>query len=93
VRGELLQAQPALLERFGDETEVEHLEVAQAAVHQLARAAGGAGREIARLDQTDRESAGRGVEGRAAADHSAADDEDVERGRRHRIESGLTVLR
>jgi hypothetical protein len=90
VRRELLQVQPAFLQGLGDEPEVEHLQVAQAAVHELAGPARRARREVARLDQTDRETAGGGVEGGAGADDSSPDDQDVERGGLHRVEGGLT---
>ena len=67
VRGELLDEQPAFLQRLGDQPEVEHLQVAQAAVDQLARAARRAGGEVAGLDQPDGQAAGRGVERGARA--------------------------
>ena len=44
----------------------------------MRRAARGAGGEVARLDERDREPAGGGVERRAGPDDAAADDEDVE---------------
>jgi hypothetical protein len=93
VRGELLQQEAALAQRLGDEAEVEHLQVAQAAVDQLARPAGRAGREVAGLHQADAEPPGGRVEGRAATDHTAADDQDVERLRAHGVEGGFAVLR
>ena len=78
VRREGLHQQPALLERLGDQREVEHLEVAQAPVDELAGAARGARGEVAGLDETDLEPAGGGVERRAAADHASPDHQDVE---------------
>ena len=72
------QQQAALLERLLDQREVEHLEVAQAAVDQLGRARRRAGGEVALLDQADLEAARDGVERRTDADDPAADDEDVE---------------
>ena len=58
VRAERLQGEPAFLEGFEDQTEVELLEVAQTAVEQLGRTAGGAGGEVAGFDAGRR--AGRG---------------------------------
>jgi hypothetical protein len=78
VRRELLDEQPALLQRLGHEPEVEHLEVAQAAVDEFARPARRAGREVAGLDQPDGQTAGGGVERGTRADDTAADDQDVE---------------
>ena len=72
------QQQAALLQRLLDQREVEHLEVAQAAVHELRRARGRAGGEVALLDQADLEAAGHRVERGADPDDAAADDEDVE---------------
>jgi hypothetical protein len=92
VRCEPLQVEPALLERLGDETEVEHLEVAQPSVHELAGPARRARGEVACLDQADRQAAGRGVEGRATTHDATTDDQDVEGRGRHRVERGETVL-
>ena len=78
VRRQALGEQAPLVERLAHEPEVEALEVAQAAVDELARAAGGAGGEVALLDQRHREPAAGGVERDAAAGDAAADDEDVE---------------
>jgi hypothetical protein len=51
VRGEALQQQRALAQGLGDQPEVEHLEVAQPAVHELAAAAARAAGPVAGLDQ------------------------------------------
>ena len=51
-------------------------------MEQLGRAARRAGREVARLDQRDRQAAGGRVERGAGAGDAAADDDDVERVRR-----------
>ena len=59
--------QLALAQRLAHEPEVAHLEVAQAAVDELARRARGAGGEVARLDQADAQAARGGVERRAGA--------------------------
>jgi hypothetical protein len=53
-------------------------EVAQAAVHQLARPAGRAERQVVRLQQRDREPARRGVERDARSGHAAADHQQVD---------------
>jgi hypothetical protein len=58
--------------------EVEVLQVAQAAVDELARAARGAGRVVGTLQQRDAVAARRGVERDAGAGDAAADDDDVE---------------
>ena len=78
------EQQLALAQRLAHEPDVAHLEVAQAAVDELARRARGAGGEVARLDQPDAQAARGGVERRARAGDAAADDEHVEvaRGRR-----------
>ena len=78
VRGEPGEQQAALLQRLLDQREVEHLEVAQAAVHQLGRARRRAGGEVALLDQPDLEAARHRVQRRSDADDPAADDQHVE---------------
>ena len=66
------------MQRLADQPEVEHLQVAQAAVDQLARPARGAAGPVPRLDDRRGQAAGHGVEGAARADDAAADDQDVE---------------
>ena len=78
MRREHVQQQAALAQRLADEAELQLLEVAQAAVDQLARAARGAGGEVALLEQRDRQPAAGGVERAARARRAAADDDDVE---------------
>ena len=78
MRRDRREEQAALLEGLVDEAEVEHLEVAQAAVDELARARAGAAGVVARLDEAGRETPRHGVERDAAADDAPADDEDVE---------------
>jgi len=68
VRRELLDQQPALLQRLRHQAEVEHLQVAQAAVDELAGAAGGPGGEVAGLDEADAQPAGGRVERAPGAD-------------------------
>ena len=51
VRRQALEQQSALLERLPDQREVQHLQIAQAAVDQLARPARRAGRPVAGLDE------------------------------------------
>jgi hypothetical protein len=84
VRRDGLDEQPPFSQGLGDESEVEHLEVAQAAVDELAGAAGRAGGEVAGLDQSDGQAARGGVERGARADHPAADDQHVELAGGHR---------
>ena len=86
VRRKPGQEQPPLAQRLAHEAQVEHLEVAQAAVDQLARAAGRARRDVARLHERDREPAGGRVQGDAGAGDAAADHEDVEHLRAHALE-------
>ena len=73
-----LDSRPALGQRLVHQVQLELLQVAQAAVDQLAGPAGRAGGQVAGLDQGHLEPAGRGVQGRAGAGHPAADDQDVE---------------
>ena len=89
VRGEGLDEQTPLRQRLGDQPEVEHLQVAQAAVDQLAGAAGRAGGEVARLHQPHRQAPRGGVQRGPGPDHAAADDQDVELGVRHRLQGLL----
>ena len=72
------QRQLALMQRFADQPELQLLEVAQPAVEHLRAAAGGAGGEVAGLDERHLEPAGGRVQGGARPDHAAADDDDVE---------------
>ena len=93
VRGELVDEEVALGERLLDQVEVEHLQVAQATVHELRGTARRAGGPVLRLDDRGAQAAGHGVERDAGAGHAAADDQDVERGGRalaERLERGLT---
>ena len=78
VRGQPGEQQAALLERLGDQPEVEHLQIAQSAVDELAAAAGGARGEVALLDEPGAQPAGHRVEGAARARDPASDDEHVE---------------
>ena len=65
VRRDPREQQLALAQRLADEPDVAHLEVAQAAVDELARRARGPGREVARLDERDAQPARGRVERRA----------------------------
>jgi len=49
------EQQAPLTQRLAHEPELEHLEIPQAAVNELARPAGGSRRQIVRLDQRDGE--------------------------------------
>ena len=92
VRREPGEQQAALLERLLDQPEVEHLEVAEAAVHELRRPAAGAAGEVALLDEGRGESAGDGVQRRTGTHDARADHQNVEvrgpvlTGGRHRVE-------
>ena len=66
------------MQRLVHQAELQLLQVAQAAVDQLAGPAGRAGGVVAGLDQGHPESARGGVEGGAGAGHPATDDEYVE---------------
>ena len=68
----------ALDERFANQTKLEMLQIAQAAMDQLARGARGRGGEIAFLAKIDRPAASGRVSGDSAAVDAAADDGDVE---------------
>src|SRR5262249_26391665 len=76
--------------------EVEELEVAQTTVHQLRRTRGGAGAEVAAIEERHAESAHGEVPSDARPRHTAADDDDVELGveerlrtRHHQIKSRM----
>ncbi len=77
VGGEAPEQEAPFLEGFGDEAEVEHLQVTQAAVDEFAGAAGRARGPVAGFDESDAQAPGGGVQGGPAAD-DAADDQDVE---------------
>jgi hypothetical protein len=68
----------ALEQRLAHEPEIEILQVAKAAVDELARAARGARGVVGLLDQRHRVPARGGVEGDAGAGDPAADDDEVE---------------
>ena len=93
MRAEVGEHEGLLGEGFPDQREVELLEVSQPAVDQLARAARGAGRPVALLDQCDREAASRGVERRSGTGHPPTDDRDVEGLLRHAAERLRAVFR
>ena len=70
--------QRALEQRLAHQPEVEVLQVAEAAVDELRRAAGGAGGVVLALDEGDAVAARGGVQRAAGAGYPAADDDDVE---------------
>ena len=78
--------QLALEQRLADEAEIEVLQVAQAPVHELARAARGPARVVVALEQRDAVAARRGVEGDPGTGDAPADDDDVELLARERAE-------
>ena len=78
VRGER-DVELALEQRLAHQPEIEVLQVAQAAVDELARARGGPDRVVRALDQRDRVAARGGVERDAGTRDPAADHEHVER--------------
>ena len=83
-----LQQRLALAQVHADQREVEHLEVAETAVHEPRGARSGAAAEVGLLEQRDPQAAQRGVAGNARANHAAADDQDVERAAVQRGEAG-----
>src|SRR5688572_14150243 len=76
MRRELHEDRP-LEQRLSDEAEVEVLQVAEASVDELRRAARRAGREVLALDQRHAVAAGRRVERHAGSGDPAADDDEV----------------
>ncbi|BCB80234.1 hypothetical protein Pflav_066440 [Phytohabitans flavus] len=78
VRGEAGREQAPLGERLVHQVQLELLEVAQAAVDQLARPARRARRQVTGLDQRDAQPSGGGIQRGARAGDTATDDEDVE---------------
>lgn len=78
VRGQPLQQQPTLLQRLPYEREVEHLQITQPAMDQLARPARRAGSPVARLDQPGRESSCGRIQRRPGADHARPHDQHVQ---------------
>ena len=91
VRREPADQQVTFPQRLLDELEVALLEVAEAAVDELARPARGARGQVAGLDQTDPQAAGRGVEGGPGAGYAAADDKHIERPRRQPPHRFVTI--
>ncbi len=77
VRSQPANEQRPLAQSLANQPDVEHLEVAKAAVDQLARPARGAGRPVAHLEQRDIQSARHGVERKAGPHDPATDDDDV----------------
>ena len=84
VRRKALQQQTPFLQRLANEPEVEHLQVTQAAVDQLARAARRARGPVSGLEDPDRQATGHGVNRGSCADHPAPHNEQVELFSRHR---------
>lgn len=72
VRRQPPQQQAALLERLPHEGEVEHLQVPQSAVDQLAGPAGGARGPVPRLHQAGRQPSGHGVQRGSGSHHARA---------------------
>ena len=83
--------QLALEQGLADEPEVEVLQVAQAAVDELARAAGGPRGEVRALEQRHAVAARGGVQRDARAGDAATDDDDIELVLRQR-RKGLAAL-
>src|SRR4029450_7788500 len=73
----VLAKQAALLERFHDQRNRALLEIADASVHELRRAAGRALSEVMLFDQQHLVAARRRINGYAPADRAAADDHHV----------------
>ena len=75
--GGAFEQQAALLEGFGNQLEVEVVEVTKAAVYELGGPGAGASCPVAGLNNGGAQAAGCGVQGDACPGHPAADDEDV----------------
>ena len=78
VRRQAVDEEVALGERLAHQVEVEHLQVAQPAVHQLAGPARRAARPVLGLDDRRGQAAAHRVEGDPRAGDAAPDHEDVE---------------
>src|SRR5690606_3191244 len=78
VRRELLDEQSTFPKSLGDESEVQHLQVAKAAVDEFGAATRRPGREVLGLDEADAQTAGDGVEGGSTPHDATTDDEYVE---------------
>jgi hypothetical protein len=89
VGRELGEQEVPLGEGLVGEVEVEHLQVAQAAVDELRGAARGPARPVLGLHDPDAQAARRGVEGDAGPGDATADHEDVEPGRVAHLGQGL----
>jgi hypothetical protein len=76
--GRVAVEQAALAQRLGDEREVELLEIAHAAVHELGASARRSLREVMRLEQQRAVAAARRVDCDAQTRRTAAHDDDVE---------------
>ena len=87
------EQQRAFAQRFADQPEIQLFEIAQPAVNQLAGPARGAGGEITRLKQRDRQSTAGRIQSGACADDTAADDDHVEGLRRHPFEGRRAARR
>jgi hypothetical protein len=78
VRGDPVEHQAAFGQGLPDQPEVEHLQVPQAAVDELARPARGAAGPVAALDDRRGQAAGDGIESGTSPDHASAHDQDVQ---------------
>ena len=83
----------ALGQRLAHEAELVELEIAQAAMDELARGRGGRAREIVLLDEQHLEAAPGRIASDAGAVDAAADDEEVVRGFVHRRQAALACAR
>jgi hypothetical protein len=73
-----LHYERAFLQALADQAEVQHLEVPETTMDQLARPTGGARGPVLCLDQAHREPAGHSIKGNAGARYPASHDEDVQ---------------
>jgi len=78
VRRDDVQQQPAFMQRLTDQPEVEHLEITQPAVHQLARPARRTAGPVAGLDDSRREATRHRVERAARPDDATSHDQDIQ---------------
>ena len=93
VRRQPVEDQAALAQRLADQAEVEHLQVPQAAVDELARAGRRPAGPVARLHESHGQAAGRGVQRRPGPHDAAPDHHDVELPRPHRHQRRVPLLR
>jgi hypothetical protein len=78
MRRQALHYERTFLQALADQAEVQHLEVPETTMDQLARPTRGARGPVLCLDKAHREPARRSVEGNAGARYPASYDEDIQ---------------